>query len=287
MVIETLKQLLEAGVHFGHQTKRWNPKMAPYIFGQRNGIYIIDLEKTTAKLTEAGDFLREIVSKGENILFVGTKKQAKDTIVSESQRCGMFYVTERWLGGLLTNFSTIRNSIKRMKELETMKENPDYQSLTKKEKALLDKELAKLQKNLVGVAEMKKLPGAVLLIDSKREETAQREANKLGIPIVALIDTNSNPEGVDYPIPGNDDAIRSIKLITSILADSILEGRKEFLQGKELERLEEAEQEYEAKGTPKVSAIVEEIEKKEEGEGEEKERRVPRLSKKRKTQPTK
>lgn len=287
MVIETLKQLLEAGVHFGHQTKRWNPKMAPYIFGQRNGIYIIDLEKTTAKLTEAGDFLREIVSKGENILFVGTKKQAKDTMVSESQRCGMFYVTERWLGGLLTNFSTIRNSIKRMKELETMKENPDYQSLTKKEKALLDKELAKLQKNLVGVAEMKKLPGAVLLIDSKREETAQREANKLGIPIVALIDTNSNPEGVDYPIPGNDDAIRSIKLITSILADSILEGRKEFLQGKELERLEEAEQEYEAKGTPKVSAIVEEIEKKEEGEGEEKERRVPRLSKKRKTQPTK
>lgn len=287
MVIETLKQLLEAGVHFGHQTKRWNPKMAPYIFGQRNGIYIIDLEKTTAKLTEAGDFLREIVSKGENILFVGTKKQAKDTMVSESQRCGMFYVTERWLGGLLTNFSTIRNSIKRMKELETMKENPDYQSLTKKEKALLDKELAKLQKNLVGVAEMKKLPGAVLLIDSKREETAQREANKLGIPIVALIDTNSNPEGVDYPIPGNDDAIRSIKLITSILADSILEGRKEFLQGKELERLEEAEQEYEAKGTPKVSAIVEEIEKKEEGEGEEKERRVPHLSKKRKTQPTK
>lgn len=287
MVIDTLKQLLEAGVHFGHQTKRWNPKMAPYIFGQRNGIYIIDLEKTTAKLTEAGDFLREIVSKGENILFVGTKKQAKDTMVSESQRCGMFYVTERWLGGLLTNFSTIRNSIKRMKELETMKENPDYQSLTKKEKALLDKELAKLQKNLVGVAEMKKLPGAVLLIDSKREETAQREANKLGIPIVALIDTNSDPEGIDYPIPGNDDALRSIKLITSILADSILEGRKKFLQGKELERLEEAEQEYEAKGTPKVSAIVEEIEKKEELEGEEREKGVPRLSKKRKTQPTK
>lgn len=282
MVADTLKQLLEAGVHFGHQTKRWNPKMAPYIFGQRNGIYIIDLEKTAAKLTEACDFLRDIASKGEAILFVGTKKQGKDVIVSESQRCGMFYVTERWLGGLLTNFSTIRNSVKRMKELESMKENASFDALTKKEKASLDKEMVKLQKNLVGVAEMKKLPGAVFIIDPKKEETAQREANRLGIPIVALIDTNTDPERIDHPIPGNDDAIRSIKLITSILADSILEGRKKFLEGKELERLEEAEQEYESAAGRKTSAIVEEIEKKEEIESEEKAKKAPPISKKKK-----
>lgn len=263
MVIDTLKQLLEAGVHFGHQTKRWNPKMAPYIFGQRNGIYIIDLEKTLAKLTESCDFLRGIASKGEAILFVGTKKQAKDTVISEAQRCGAFYVTERWLGGLLTNFATIKNSIKRMKDLEKVKEGIGSEGLTKKEKALLEKELVKLQKNLIGVAEMKKLPGAIFIIDPKKEETAQREARRLGIPIVSLIDTNSDPNDIDYPIPGNDDAIRSIKLITSMLADSILEGRKKFQEGKDLERLEEAEQKHEAKEAPKASGVSAEAEKKE------------------------
>lgn len=276
MVADTLKQLLEAGVHFGHQTKRWNPKMAPYIFGQRNGIYIIDLEKTAAKLTEACNFLRDIASKGEAVLFVGTKKQAKDVIVSETQRCGIFYVTERWLGGLLTNFSTVRNSVKRMKELESMKKDASFDALTKKEKASLDKELVKLQKNLVGVAEMKKLPEAIFIIDPKKEETARREAKRLGISIVALIDTNTDPEGIDYPIPGNDDAIRSIKLITSILADSILEGRKKFLEGKELERLEVAEQEYESTAEQRTSAIITEIEKKEELETEEGTKKVLR-----------
>lgn len=283
MVTDTLKQLLEAGVHFGHQTKRWNPKMTPYIFGQRNGIYIIDLEKTVAKLTEACNFLREIVSKGETVLFVGTKKQARDAVVSESGRCGMLYVTERWLGGLLTNFSTVRKSIKRMKELEDMKKDASFDALTKKEKASLDKELVKLRKNLVGVAEMKKLPGAVFIIDPKKEETVQREAKRLGIPVVALIDTNSDPEQIDYPIPGNDDAIRSIRLIVSILADSILEGRKKFMEGKELERLEEAEQEYESKAGPKTQAIVAEIEKKEELESEEGLKKAPRLPRRKRT----
>lgn len=287
MVKETLRQLLEAGVHFGHQTKRWNPKMAPYIFGQRNGIYIIDLEKTAAKLAEACDFLRDIAAKGEVILFVGTKKQAKDAIVSESQRCGMFYVTERWLGGLLTNFSTIRKSIKRMKGLEGITEDTSSSALTKKERASLEKELVKLKKNLVGVAEMKKLPEAVFIIDPKKEDTAQREASRLGIPIVALIDTNSDPEKIDYPIPGNDDAIRSIKLIASMLADSILEGKKKFLEGKELERLEEAEQEYEIKEAPKTSSIVAEVENKEELETEEKRKKILHPPRKKRTRNSK
>ena len=202
--------------------------MAPYIFGQRSGIYIIDLQKTAAKLEEACDFLRDTASRGEDVLFVGTKKQAKDAVVSESQRCEMFYVTERWLGGLLTNFATIRSSVKRMKDLEQMKEDGSLDALTKKEKANLDKEWAKLHKNLVGVAEMKKLPGAIVVIDPKKEDTAAKEGKKLGIPIVGLIDTNSNPDSIDHPIPGNDDAIRSIKLVLSVLADSILEGKKKF-----------------------------------------------------------
>jgi small subunit ribosomal protein S2 len=279
-----MKQLLEAGVHFGHQTKRWNPKMAPYIFGQRNGVYIIDLEKTAAKINQACDFLREIASKGEGILFVGTKKQAKDIIISESQRCDMFYVTERWLGGLLTNFATVRNSIKRMKELEKMKEDGSSEAFTKKERAAFDKELIKLQKNLLGVAEMKKLPGAVLIIDPRKEDTAAREARRLGIPVVALIDTNCNPEEIDHPIPGNDDAIRSIKLIVSILTDSVLEGRKKFVEGEELQRLEEAEEEYGA-ASPKSSAVVAEAEESEEKEKEEegeKKRKATRTPKKKK-----
>ncbi|MDP8293194.1 MAG: 30S ribosomal protein S2 [Candidatus Orphnella occulta] len=227
-----MKQLLEAGVHFGHQTKRWNPKMAQFIFGQRNGIYIINLEKTAARLEEACDFLRDVASKGSSVLFVGTKKQAKDAVIEESQRCNMFSVTERWLGGLMTNFSTIRASVKRMKDLEKMKEDGSVDVLTKKERAGLDKEWAKLHKNLAGVAEMQKLPGVVVIVDPKKEDTAAKEATKLNIPIVALIDTNSDPDAIDYPIPGNDDAIRAIKLVLSTLADGVLEGRKQFAEGK-------------------------------------------------------
>jgi small subunit ribosomal protein S2 len=228
VVTDLMKQLLEAGVHFGHQTKRWNPKMAQFIFGQRNGIYIINLEKTAEKLEEACDFIREVTSRGENVLFVGTKKQAKESIIVEARRCDMFFVTERWLGGLMTNFSTIRSSVKRMAKIEAMKKDTGMDALTKKEKAGLEKEWAKLHKNLAGVAGMKKLPGAVIIIDPKKEDTAAREARKLGIPIIALIDTNSDPDRVDFPVPGNDDAIRSIKLVLSVLADSVLEGRKRF-----------------------------------------------------------
>ncbi|MFC1807374.1 30S ribosomal protein S2 [Candidatus Omnitrophota bacterium] len=227
-----MKELLEAGVHFGHQTKRWNPKMAQFIFGQRNGIYIIDLEKTVVRIKEACNFLRETLSKGEKVLFVGTKKQAKDATFSESQRCSMFYVTERWLGGLLTNFATIQKSVNHMKDLERMKEDGTLDLLKKKEKAAREKEWSKLQKNLAGVADLKGLPGAVIIIDPKKEDTAVREAKKLGIPIIALIDTNSDPDSIDYPIPGNDDAIRSIKLILAILTDAIMEGGKKFLEGK-------------------------------------------------------
>jgi len=232
LVTDLMKQLLEAGVHFGHQTKRWNPKMAQFIFGQRNGIYIINLEKTAARLEEACDFLRDVASKGSSVLFVGTKKQAKDAVIEESQRCNMFSVTERWLGGLMTNFSTIRASVKRMKDLEKMKEDGSVDVLTKKERAGLDKEWAKLHKNLAGVAEMQKLPGVVVIVDPKKEDTAAKEATKLNIPIVALIDTNSDPDAIDYPIPGNDDAIRAIKLVLSTLADGVLEGRKQFAEGK-------------------------------------------------------
>jgi len=228
VVTDLMKQLLEAGVHFGHQTKRWNPKMAQFIFGQRNGIYIINLEKTAEKLEGACNFIRDITSRGESVLFVGTKKQAKEAVIAEAQKCGMFSVTERWLGGLMTNFSTIRSSVKRMKEIEAMKEDASMEALTKKEKAALEKEWAKLHKNLAGVADMKKLPGAIIIIDPKKEDTAAREAKKLGVPIVALIDTNSDPDQVDFPIPGNDDAIRAIKLVLSVLADSVLEGKKKF-----------------------------------------------------------
>ena len=232
MVTDMMKQLLEAGVHFGHQTKRWNPKMAQFIFGQRNGIYIIDLEKTVMEIDKACDFLREITSKGESALFAGTKKQAKDAVLSEAQRAEMFYVTERWLGGLLTNFATIKSSVRRMKQLETMKADGSMDVLSKKEQAGLDKEWAKLNKNLVGVADMQNLPGVVIIVDPKREDTAVKEARKLGIPVIALIDTNSNPDVIDYPIPGNDDAIRSIKIVLSVLADSIIEGKKILLESK-------------------------------------------------------
>jgi len=226
---ELIKQLLEAGVHFGHQTKRWNPKMKKFIFGSRSSIYIVDLEKTEECLNKARDFLLDIATKGEFVLFVGTKKQAQEVVQAEAIRAGMYYVTERWPGGLLTNFSTITKSINRLKDIERMKEDGTYQKFTKKEVALLEKELAKLKKNFSGIVAMEKMPKAVFIVDTMKEDTAVKEARRLKIPIVALIDTNSNPELVDYPIPGNDDATKSIKLVTNLLAEAVIEGRKKFL----------------------------------------------------------
>lgn len=229
MTNELIKQLLEAGVHFGHQTKRWNPKMAPFIFGRRNSIYIIDLEKTARQLERAREFLKDIAFKGETVLFVGTKRQAQDIIREQAQGCGMYYVTHRWLGGLLTNFATIKKSISRLKEIDKMKEDGSIKSFTKKEISLIMKEREKLERNLGGIKDMERLPSAVFVIDSKKEELTVKEARKLGIPVVALIDTNCNPQAIDYPIPGNDDAIKSIRLVSSLLSESIAEGRKGFL----------------------------------------------------------
>ncbi|MFA4989667.1 MAG: 30S ribosomal protein S2 [Candidatus Omnitrophota bacterium] len=229
MPSDLIKQLLEAGVHFGHQTKRWNPKMKKFIFGSRSGIYIIDLEKTEECINKARDFLMDITSKGEYVLFVGTKKQAQEVMLQQAIRSGMYYVTERWPGGLLTNFSTIKKSINRLKEIERMREDGTFTKLTKKEVAGLEKELVKLNKNFAGIVPMERMPKAVFVIDTMKEDTAVNEARRLGIPIVALIDTNSNPDLVDYPIPGNDDATKSIKAVADIITDTIIEGRKKFL----------------------------------------------------------
>ncbi|MBI4982147.1 MAG: 30S ribosomal protein S2 [Candidatus Omnitrophica bacterium] len=229
MPTELIKQLLEAGVHFGHQKKRWNPKMKKYIFGDRSGIYIIDLEKTEECINKARDYLLEITSKGELVLFVGTKKQAQEVVQQEAIRSGMFYVTERWPGGLLTNFATIKKSINRLKEIEKMREDGTFEKLTKKEVARLEKELTKLNKNFSGIVKMERMPKAAFIVDTKKEETAVLEANRLGIPIIALIDTNSNPDLIAYPIAGNDDATKSIRLVASLMADAIIEGRKRFL----------------------------------------------------------
>jgi len=225
MATLTMKELLEAGVHFGHQTKRWNPKMAKYIFGERNGIYIIDLQKTLKKFREAYAFVRDLAAKGGTLLFVGTKKQAQDTVYEEATRCGMFYVNQRWLGGTLTNFQTIRKSIARLKRLEEMKETGEYERLPKKEALQLEREREKLEKALVGIKHMEQLPSAVFIIDPRKEKIAVAEAQRLGIPIVAIVDTNCDPTGIDYPIPGNDDAIRAVRLVTSRIADAVLEGR--------------------------------------------------------------
>jgi len=226
---ELIKQLLEAGVHFGHKTTRWNPKMKKFIFGERSGIYIIDLEKTEECVNKAKDFLLSVTAKGESVLFVGTKKQAQEVMFKEAQRCGMYFVTERWPGGLLTNFATIKKSINRLKEIENMRSDGTFEKLTKKEVAGLEKELAKLNKNFSGIVQMEQMPGAIFVVDSKKEETAVKEARRLGIPIIALIDTNSNPNMVEYPIPGNDDATKAISLVAGIIADTIIEGRKKFL----------------------------------------------------------
>ena len=223
----SMKLLLEAGVHFGHQTRKWNPKMKPYIFGARNGIYIIDLQNTSKLLKSAHDFIVRTVSEGGNVLFVGTKKQAQDSIVEEAERCGMFHVSNRWLGGTLTNLQTMRKSIDRLKELEEMKKDGSFSRYTKKEVMKMEKELEKLEKNLGGIKNMDGLPSAIFIVDTKKEKIAINEGNKLGIPIVAIVDTNGDPEDIDFVIPGNDDAIRSIRLLTSIIANACIEGHKE------------------------------------------------------------
>ena len=225
MAALTMKELLEAGVHFGHQTKRWNPKMQKYIFGERNGIYIIDLQKTLKKFREAYGFVRDLAAGGGSVLFVGTKKQAQETVFEEASRCGMFYVNQRWLGGTLTNFTTIRKSIARLKRLEEMRDTGEYDRLPKKEGLELERERQKLEKALVGIKTMEQLPAAVFIVDPRKEGIAVAEARRLGISIVAIVDTNCDPTGIDYPIPGNDDAIRAVRLIASRIADAINEGR--------------------------------------------------------------
>ncbi|WHH58966.1 30S ribosomal protein S2 [Petroclostridium sp. X23] len=226
MSVISMKQLLEAGVHFGHQTRRWNPKMAEYIFTERNGIYIIDLQKTVKKIEEAYYFIRELAMNGESVLFVGTKKQAQDSIKEEAERCNMYFVNARWLGGMLTNFKTIRKRIDRLNQLRQMEEDGTFDLLPKKEVIKLRGEREKLEKFLGGIKEMKKIPGALFVVDPRKERIAIAEARKLGIPVVAIVDTNCDPEEVDYVIPGNDDAIRAVKLIASKVADAILEGRQ-------------------------------------------------------------
>jgi small subunit ribosomal protein S2 len=262
----SMKLLLEAGVHFGHQTRKWNPKMKPYIFGARNGIYIIDLQNTARLLKEAYNFVVRTVSEGGTVLFVGTKKQAQDSIVEEAERCGMYYVKNRWLGGTLTNFQTIKKRINRVKELEEMKRDGSFSRYTKKETIRMEKELAKLETNLGGIKDMDESPSALFVVDTRKEAIALNEGKKLGIPIIAIVDTNGDPEDIDYLIPGNDDAIRAIRLLTSIIADACIEGHnereaklraEEELEAKEVEveRIEEEEvkpTEEEEEGTPVV-----------------------------------
>ena len=230
MSVISMKQLLEAGVHFGHQTRRWDPKMAEYIFAERNGIYIIDLQKTVKKVDDAYTAVSDIIKDGGEILFVGTKKQAQDSIKEEAERCGMYYVNQRWLGGMLTNFSTIKTRIARLKELEQMQEDGTFDVLTKKEVAALLHEKEKLENNLGGIKEMKKIPDVMFVVDPRKERIAIQEAHTLGIPIVAIVDTNCDPEEIDFVIPGNDDAIRAVKLIASKIADAVIESR----QGEEM-----------------------------------------------------
>jgi len=258
---ELIKQLLEAGVHFGHKTSRWNPKMKKFIFGERSGIYIIDLEKTEQALNRARDFLMEITTKGEVVLFVGTKKQAQEVVQQEAMRAGMYYVTERWPGGLLTNFSTVKKSINRLKEIEKMREDGTFAKFTKKEVSGMEKELAKLKKNFSGISAMERMPKAIFIVDTKKEETAVRESMRLKIPIVGLIDTNCNPDPVSYPVPGNDDATKSVQLITHLIADSVIEGRKKFLSY--LSESGVAKQEPAAEGEAPVILPEEEIKIKE------------------------
>lgn len=242
MSVISMKQLLEAGVHFGHQTRRWNPKMAEYIFAERNGIYIIDLQKTVKKVEEAYEVVCEIVKDGGEILFVGTKKQAQDSIKEEAIRSGMHYVNERWLGGMLTNFKTIKSRVKRLKELEQMEEDNTFDLLTKKEVSKLIHEKEKLEKNIGGIKEMKKLPSAIFIVDPRKEKIAIQEARNLGIHVIAIVDTNCDPDEIDYVIPGNDDAIRAVKLIVGKIADAIILSK----QGEEMQEENEIEEKQEA-----------------------------------------
>lgn len=236
MSVVSMKQLLESGVHFGHQMRRWDPRMKPYIFTERNNIYIIDLQQTVKLIDTAYDFVREITNKGGNILFVGTKKQAQESIKNEAERCEMFYVNYRWLGGTLTNFDTIRKRVKRLLELEEMENNKMFEVLPKKEIISLKREKEKLEKLLTGIRSMEKLPDVIFVVDPKKEKIATAEAIKLSIPIVAIVDTNCNPEEIDYVIPGNDDAIRAVKLISSVIADAVIEGKKSIVE-KETEKI--------------------------------------------------
>ena len=238
MAVVAMKQLLEAGVHFGHQTRRWDPKMAEYIFQARNGIHIIDLQKTSKKLDEAYAFLKEQAEEGKTVLFVGTKKQAQECVKEAAEKSGMYYVDQRWLGGMLTNFDTIRTRVQRLKDLEKMQEDGTFEVLPKKEVILLKKEMEKLERNLGGIKNMEEIPGVIFLVDPKKEHIAVLEAKKLGIPVIGLVDTNCNPEEVDCAIPGNDDAIRAVKLITDVMANAIIEGR----QGESFEAEEVAEE---------------------------------------------
>ena len=240
MGVVSMKQLLEAGVHFGHQTRRWNPKMARYIFTERNGIYIIDLQKTVKKLEEAYMFVRDVAANGDSVLFVGTKKQAGESIKEEAERAGAHYVNARWLGGMLTNFKTIRQRIQRLEQLRKMQEDGTFDRLPKKEVGKLELEIEKLEKYLGGIKTMNKLPGALFIVDPRKERIAVAEAKKLGIPIVAIVDTNCDPDGIDYVIPGNDDAIRAVKLIASTMADAIIEGRQGAQSAEDVEEEEAA-----------------------------------------------
>jgi len=230
MGVISMKQLLEAGVHFGHKMRRWDPRMKPYIFTERNNIYIVDLQQTVKLVEVAYDFIREISSNGGNVLFVGTKKQAQESIKNEAERCGMYYINYRWLGGTLTNFDTIRKRVKRLHELEEMENNKMFEVLPKKEVISLKREKEKLEKVLTGIKDMEKLPSAIFVVDPKKEKIAVAEAIKLSIPIVAIVDTNCNPEEIDYVIPGNDDAIRAVKLLSSVIADAVIEGKKSTIE---------------------------------------------------------
>ena len=248
MGVISMKQLLEAGVHFGHQTRRWNPKMAPYIYTERNGIYIIDLQKSVGKVDEAYKAISDVAQAGGNILFVGTKKQAQDAVKSEAERCGMFYVNERWLGGMLTNFKTIQSRIARLKQIERMQEDGTFAVLPKKEVIELKKELLKLEKNLGGIKEMKKIPDAIFVVDPKKERICIQEAHTLGIPLIGIADTNCDPEELDFVIPGNDDAIRAVKLIVSRMADAVIEANQGVIEtvGEEMMTEDFAEETVEA-----------------------------------------
>ena len=238
MAVVSMKQLLEAGVHFGHQTRRWNPKMATYIYTERNGIYIVDLQKTVKKLEEAYNFVKDVAASGKTVLFVGTKKQAQEAIKEEATRCSMFYVNSRWLGGMLTNFKTMRGRVDRMNQLKKMEEDGTFDMLPKKEVIKLMHEQEKLEKYLGGVKDMKQLPGAVFVVDPRKEHNAIAEARKLKIPVVAIVDTNCDPDEIDYVIPGNDDAIRAIRLISGVMANAVIEGK----QGEEVEEVEATEE---------------------------------------------